>query len=158
MSGIGYDADIAYNAGTWTYAGAAAAPTPLTGSFQTAIRTILRTVPSLLGANWYYSRLTSGPASQTRTHSTPTVFAVLVTNRTTVEEYDNDRQAWTRRERARARCSDALLDLHQGDQLIDPDGVVWAVMGMLSSGIGTTAYHIERVIPLQAAPNRRGGV
>lgn len=152
----GYNSSQTYNA-TLTYAGLTA-PVSLSTSIRSAMQAILRTVPGILGENWWYQRLTSGPAAEARTYAAMTVVAVHVTGRTTLEEYDDRRQMFVRKERARMRLSDALADLHQGDQVIDQTGLVYAVRGIEASGVGTIAYTIERDLPLVASPPRNGGV
>ncbi len=153
---LAYDNAQIYN-NPWGYNGSLV-PAALSGSVRASIRAILQTVPAYLGENWFYQRMTTGPADSPRTYGTPTTFAVHITGRTTGEEYDERRQVWLRKERARLRVSDALADLHQGDQVIDPAGTLYAVRGIESSGVGTIAYTIERDIPLKAGPDRAGGV
>ncbi len=153
---LGYSNPQTYN-NPWTYSGSLV-PAALSTSVRSAMQTVLRTVPSILGENWWYQRLTSGPAAEARTYGTVTAVAVLVSARITAEEYDERNSVWKRRERARLRTSDVLADLHQGDQVIDPNGVFYAVSGIESSGTGTIAYSIVRDIPLRAGPNRGGGV
>jgi hypothetical protein len=176
MATLGYNAAVGYDDAFWYYDGAMvaapSAPGSVQGAIQTALRAVpgyldaatatlqaaLRSVPGVLGVTWYYRRLTSGPTAETRTYGTQATFVVLVTGRTTLEDYNESGEVWRRVERARLRTSDALADLHQGDQVIDASGNFWAVMGIESSGIGTEAYRIERHIPLAASPNRHGGV
>lgn len=152
-----YNAPIAYDS-PWTYAGSLVALDAPAESLEDVMQSILQTVPAFFGQSWYYRRLTSGPAAQARTYGTMTQVTVQISGRNTVEEMDEPSGRWRRIERAKLRTSDALADLHQGDQVIDPNGLAWAVMGIASSGIGTVAYTIERDLPLVASPNRRGGV
>ncbi len=125
------------------------------------IQTALRAVPTYFAptAGWSYRRLTSGPAAEERTYGAWTSVDAHVTGKSTTEAYD-DQSAHARKEVARFRVSSALAELHQGDQVKDGQTkpIVWAVMGIVSSGIGTTAYMIERTIDLRAELNRQGGV
>lgn len=123
------------------------------------IQTALRTVPGLLGVACYYRRLTSGPsvAAADRTYTEWMSVTAHITGRTTLEEEVDG--VWRRREIARTRVSDAVNEWHQGDQFKDNSTTVWAVMGIISSGIGTAAYQIERDIGLRAeGASRKAGV
>lgn len=176
MAVLVYDAAVDYDDPYWTYEGASVVPAPPATSVNAAIvsalravpgylaaaesamQSILRTVPGILGVTWYYRKLNSGPIAQTRTYD-PQVSVILhVSGRRTREEFDENGKVVRRVEDAQVRMSDAIDDLHQGDQLIDNDGQNWAVMGIASSGYGTKAYALERTIPLKAGPNRGGGV
>lgn len=122
------------------------------------IQAILRTVPGMLGvATWSYRRLASGPVADSRTYGSWTAFSALVTGRSNSELYEDATQTTRRVEKCRARTSDALADLHVGDQVKDANGETWAVMGILSSGIGTLSFDLQRDQPLAAKPNRPGG-
>lgn len=125
------------------------------------IRTTLQSViTDVLSEAWYYRRLTSGPATETRTYGTWTAVQALGTAQTTDEQYDERRQAFKRRETIRVRVSDALADLHQGDQFKDAAAIIWAIDGIASraANCGTVAYSASRDIPLLASPARDGGV
>lgn len=176
MATLSYDAAVGYDDPIWTYDGAMVAPASPAGSVNGAIvsalqavpgilaglesvfQSVLRPVPGVLGVTWYYRRLTSGPANQTRSYGMTTSFVVHVSNRRTREEYNERGQLSARIEEAQVRTSDVLADLHQGDQVIDADGNFWSVSGMASSGYGTKAFAISRRIPLKASPERGGNV
>lgn len=122
------------------------------------IRTALREVVTTLGETWQYRRLTSGGAASVRTYSAWTDVTAHATARAWVQEWSDDRQAWQRIETQRVRVSDALDQLNTGDQFQDPDGVQWAVRAQPTSGVGSVAYTVERIIPLIADARRGGGV
>lgn len=126
------------------------------------IQTALREVITDLGeTTWYYRRLTSGPATATRTYGSWTAVTVHASGRSDQKEYDEDRRTWTRRETMIARVSDALADLHQGDQFKDAAGKIYAVESVASNAqnAGTIAYRLAYDVPLRVeAGNRNGGV
>jgi hypothetical protein len=48
--------------------------------------------------------------------------------------------------------------LYIGDQVADPAGIFWQVLGQLSAGPGSVAYSIGYEIGLLAGPDRGGGL
>lgn len=125
------------------------------------IQTALRSVITDLGETWQYRRLTSGPAAHNRTHGTWTDVTASASGRSDTMEYDEDRRQWTRREAITVRVSDALSDLHQGDQVKDPAGKIYAVQFVASNALdaGTIAYRCSVDVPLKSeGGNRQGGV
>lgn len=122
------------------------------------IQTALRAVPGYLAptASWSYRRLTSGASAKERTYGAWTAVDAHVTGKTTTEDFDAQ-GVHRRREVARFRVSSALAELHQGDQVRDSSGNGYAVMGIVSSGIGTTAYMIEVDKSLRAESVNHGG-
>lgn len=125
------------------------------------IQTALRSVITDLGETWQYRRLTSGPATHTRTYGSWTDVVASASGRSDTQEYDEDRRQWTRREALTLRVSDALSDLHQGDQVKDPAGKIYGVLFVASNAhnAGTIAYRCSNDVPLKSeAGNRQGGV
>ena len=130
-------------------------------SLRSDIRDSLRTAHDLLCETWQYRRLTSGPAASARTYGSWTDMLANATGRAAPQEWDDVRRVWKRAERLRIRVSDTLADLHQGDQVKDPDSTVYAVGGVASNApnTGTVSYECERSVPLKAeAESRNGGV
>ncbi len=130
-------------------------------TLRAEIQTTLRGVIDMLGETWQYRRMTSGPAAATRTYGSWTNVTTHASGRSAPQEWDERRNAWKRVERVRVRVSDALADLHQGDQFKAPDLAVFAVQGVASNApnTGTVAYDCERTVPLKVdAGNREGGV
>lgn len=128
---------------------------------RSEIQAALRGVIDTLGETWQYRRLTSGPSTNTRTYGSWTDVTASASGRSAPSEWDEAKSIWKRVERTRVRVSDALADLHQGDQLKHPDGDVYAIMGIASNALdaGTIAYDCERTKPLKAeAVDRDGGV
>lgn len=124
---------------------------------QTALR---GAITDVLSEAWYYRLLTSGPATETRTYGSWIAVQALGTGQTTAQEYDDRRQVFRRRETIFAMISDAVAVLNQGDQFKDASGIIWHIDGIASRahGFGTINYQASRDIPLQASPNRDGGV
>lgn len=125
------------------------------------IQASLRGVIDSLGETWQYRRLTSGPATHTRTYGSWTDVTVSASSRSDMMEYDEDRRQWTRREAVTVRVSDALSDLHQGDQVKDPAGKVYAMQFVASNALnaGTIAYRCSNDVPIKSeGGNRQGGV
>ncbi len=122
------------------------------------IRESLRDVVDLLGETWQYRRLTSGPATETRTYGAWADVTAHPTSLTWDQTWNEDRQAWERTETQRLRIKDDLAQLNPGDQVRDTAQVVWAVGAQQAAGVGTKAYTVMRTIPLQADAGRGGGV
>lgn len=118
----------------------------------------LQQIPTLVGEQWQFQFLTSGPAAQNKTWTAPVLLPVHPTHRSTSEAYQDSGGEWTRKERVHLRLSDGYDLMHNGDLAIDPNGNFWAYEAIASSGIGTTAYWFHRDVPLRAGGNRGGGV
>lgn len=130
-------------------------------SLRSEIQSALRGAIDTLGETWQYRRRTSGPANPTESRDAWADVVVHATSRATPQEYDEDRRLVKRSEKCQIRISDALADLHAGDQFKDPNGVVWAVNGVASNAqaTGTVAYECTRAVPLKAeASDRKSGV
>jgi len=128
-------------------------------SIRSDIQTALRQVIADLGETWQYRRRTSGPATQTVTYGSWTDVVAHATTRSAPQEFQDDSRDARRVERMRVRVSDALADLFAGDQFKQPDGTVWAVVGIQSNApnAGTVAYEVERTTPVKAEAGNRGG-
>ena len=125
------------------------------------IATALRSVVSVtagIGETWTYRQLTSAYDVEPRTYGTATNIEGHQSNRTHSEPFQNQRGIWVRTERCGFRVSDATTELKQGDQLCDTASNYWAVMGILSTGVGTRRYDLTRDVPLMADGDRGGGV
>ncbi len=109
-----------------------------------------------IGASWQYRKRTSGPSARGESFGSLIAVEGHQSGRSSSNEYDEQRQVHKRVERCAFRCSDAVA-LVTGDQLKDPAGNYWAITGIRSSGIGTTNYECERVVPLKAESGDRGG-
>lgn len=130
-------------------------------SLRADIQTALREVITDLGETWSYRRLTSGPKVNTRTYGSWTTITAHASSRAAPQEWDAERKLWKRVERIRWRVSDALADLHQGDQVKDSADTVYAVTGISSNApnTGTVSYECERAVPLRVeAGSREAGV
>jgi hypothetical protein len=129
-------------------------------SFRSNIQTAVRNVIAIAGETWQYRRLTSGAAASTRTYGTATDVTASISLRSAAEEFDEQRGGWKRIERAQLAISDALAELHQGDQVKDPNAVWWSIEGIVRSDerCGAIIYDIRREITLRAEANRQGGV
>jgi hypothetical protein len=128
-------------------------------SLRDEIQATLRGVVSVLSETWQYRRRTSGPSAQTAYGAWADIEA-HATGGGDQTDYDDARQTEKRVERMRVRVSDALADLHIGDQLKDAGSVVWAVIGIASKSpnTGTVSYSCERAVPLKvSAGDRQGG-
>lgn len=114
------------------------------------IQAALQTVVAILGETWQYRRRTTGPVASPG-YSAWADVTVCASSRSAPPEWDDKRSLWKRVDRTRARVSDALAELHNGDQLRTPDGTVWAVLGIASNALssGTIAYDCERHVPLR---------
>ncbi len=130
-------------------------------SLRADIQTALRAANDAIGESWYYRRRTSG-ATGSKTYGTWTSVTVNATSRILGQEWDDKRGAFKSTNRMKARISDAVSELEQGDQLKDPAGVVYAVMGVAAqaANTGTLAYEIARDVTMrgEAGPGRDGGL
>jgi hypothetical protein len=121
------------------------------------IQASLRGAVAIMSEPWQYRRRTSGPSAQTPTYGTWANVDAHPTAGGDQLDYDEARQTGKRVERMRVRVSDALADLHVGDQFKDTGSVVWAVIGIASKSpnTGTVAYSCERAVPLKASAGDR---
>ena len=118
----------------------------------------LSTVPTTLGHAIQYATLTSNPAALgNRTWAAFVVSTGLIQGRAFSEEYDANRNAYVKRERAELWCAKSLV-LSVGDLVKDQNGVEFGVIGAAPSGVGTWAYTLARDLPMVAGPDRNGGV
>lgn len=129
----------------------------LRDDIATALRRVVA-VSTGLGATWQYRKMTSEPDVEPRTYGTATDIEGHQSTHVHQETFQTERGVWVREERCSFRVSSATTVLVQGDQLADPNGVYWAVMGVASTGIGTVRYDLSRQVPLLAEGNRGGGV
>ncbi len=130
-------------------------------SLRTDIQTQLQAVVGVtsgIGASWQYQTLTSALDVEPRTYGTLTTIVGHQSNRSHGEAYDNGRGTWMRQERCGFRVSDGATELKQGDVLRDPNGIFWAILGIISEGVGTRRYDLVRDVPLMAEAPRAGGV
>lgn len=121
---------------------------------------VLRSAVSVtagFGETWTFRRMTSEPDVEPRTYGSATDIVGHQSARTHSEGYKTDQGVWMRQERCGFRVADNTTELKQGDQLTDPSGVYWAVMGVASTGVGTRRYDLSRDVPLLAEGNRGGG-
>lgn len=122
------------------------------------ISATLGTVPVTLGHAIQYARLTSNPAAQgSRTYTAFAAATALIQSRSFTEEYDADRNAYTKRERAELWAASTLI-LSLGDVVKDQNNIEFAVVAAAPSGIGTWTYQIARDLPGVVGPDRKGGV
>jgi hypothetical protein len=112
------------------------------------------------GTPFQARRLTSDYGVEPRAYSDFFSFFGLLSSGGNSEAYNPDRSAHTITYTARLRTADdsPTPALKQGDQVLDADGILWAVMGAPTSGPGTIAYSLERQGPLLADGDRKGGV
>lgn len=115
--------------------------------------------PAGMVEGWQYRALSGLPTAQPRAYTDWGEIHGLPSERRVVETYDADRQVSARQETQKFRVNQYQPILYPGDQLQDPAGLVWAVLGTQSSGPGTVAYQIAREIGmLGQAADRKGGV
>jgi hypothetical protein len=127
---------------------------------QSNSRAVLRSDSTGLSTVWQYRRLTSNPGVEPRTYTDWEDFDTLPTSGQHTESYDGDRATFTQSASQRIRSPDDEIvpPLEQGDQVKDPAEVVWAVMGVGTSGPGSIAWSITRDTSLMADGDRKGGV
>jgi hypothetical protein len=113
-----------------------------------------------LSETWEYRRLTSVMGREPRTYETWTEFPALATAGSNFENYDPNRDVFKQSTVQRIRTTDEATDppLGQGDQVRGPNGSVWAVSGVATSGPGTVAYSLSRETGLTGDADRKGGV
>jgi len=121
------------------------------------IATAVRAAVSLLGATgWQYRQRTNAMSVATPTYGAYVNIAGHETARRFSQEWDEEREQYVRRETLNFRVSDATAALVIGDELKDPDGVVWGIAEVDTSGVGTRRYLAERVHPIKQT-SRGGG-
>jgi len=123
-------------------------------------RSVLNDSPNSLSETWQFRRLTSNYGEDPRTYDVDwTDFYALGTRDTDSEQFDDARSVWYRSSMNFVRATDdsPTPKLKQGDQVKDPNGVVFAVSGVSSSGPGTIQYALTREEFLYADANRGGG-
>lgn len=129
----------------------------LRADIQTQLRTVVG-VTAGIGETWQYRRITSAPGVDTRTYGTLTDIVGHQISRSHTESFRDDQGVWMRKEQCSFRVADNATELTQGDQLVDPSGIYWAVMGIASSGVGTRRYELAREVPLYSeGSSRKGG-
>ena len=123
-----------------------------------AIRSATRLANSIVGETWQYRQRTGnlkGSTSDAYTSWTDVTANYTVGNWRL--EYDPDRDTDHRVETANWRISDETVPLLViGDQVKGPDGVVWAVVELVSSAAGTRRYRIQRDAPVLSQGDRKG--
>lgn len=128
---------------------------------RASLRRVVGNYGESLGRTWQYRRMTSSAAAEPRTYSAEWVdFVALDTTGSFSEVFDQDRgeykKAWV--QRLRAADDDPSPWLCLGSQVKDPDGNVWAVVGVQSSGIGTVAYSLTKDVGRKGGPDRKDPV
>lgn len=124
-------------------------------------RAVVGAGPNGLSETWTYARLTSKINASPRTYDAVwTDFPALVTRGSHQQVYDTERAEFSRHSAAVIRCPDNAIvpALTQGDIVKDPEGVAWAILGIPSSGPGTTLYSLGRDEILLGDAMRGGGV
>lgn len=110
------------------------------------------------GETWTYRQMTSEPDVEPRTYGAAVNIEGHLGPIAKGERYQTEHGVWMRQDRGSFRVADNTAELKQGDQLTDPSGVYWAVMGIASTNVGTRRYDLARDVPLLAEGNRGGGV
>lgn len=128
----------------------------LRADIQTQLRDVV-SVTSGIGETWQYRAVSSAPGVEPRTYGALTDLVGHQSNRSHSEAFQDNRGAWVRQERCGFRVSDATTELTQGDQLVDPNGIYWAIVGIMSTGVGTRRYDLVRDVPLYGEGTSRGG-
>lgn len=128
----------------------------LRADIQTQLRTVVG-VTAGIGETWQYRQITSAPGIDTRTYGTLTDIVGHQVNRSHTETFQNERGVWMKQERCSFRVPDSTTELKQGDQLVDTASVYWAVIGIVSSGVGTRRYELARDVPLYTEGSSRNG-
>ena len=107
-----------------------------------------------------FRRLTSDYGIEPRTYSDWEEFTALPTSGMNAEVFDVDRGGHRLAYTARIRAADDSRTplLKQGDQIVNAQDLVWAVMGVGSSGPGTVAYSVSKDRMLMGDQDRKGGV
>jgi hypothetical protein len=123
-------------------------------------RSVVNDSTNSLAETWNFRRLTSKYGEDPRTYDADwTEFQGLGTRDANTEQYDDRRQVWYRSNTNFVRAPDNLPSpkLKNGDQVKDPNGSVFAVVGVSSSGPGTIQYALTREEFLYADAERGGG-
>jgi hypothetical protein len=123
-------------------------------------RNVVNDSPNSLAETWSFRRLTSNYGADPRTYDADwTEFQALGTRDANSEQYDDKRQVWYRANTnfVRAPDNNPSPKLKNGDQMKDPNGLVFAVVGVSSSGPGTIQYALTREEFLYADAERGGG-
>jgi hypothetical protein len=107
------------------------------------VAALSRAAIDLFAAGWQCRRRTSTGASPAA-YGDWTDMQAHETMRRFDQEYDEERGSIVLRETTTIRVSDAVTVLARGDQAKDPDGDVWAVDNIMSSGPGTRKYQLIR--------------
>jgi hypothetical protein len=124
------------------------------GDIRTATREVVSS--GALADACAYKHRTSLPGVTPTYDATYTTIYGLVTGVVTVDEYDDRGKIYRRVSRGRFRVSDNATALFPGDLLRDVDSLIWDIEPVVSSGPGSIAYGISRIIPMQMTPNRGG--
>ncbi len=123
----------------------------------TAIAAAERLALGILSSPIQYRRLTSRPGVEPRTYGTTTSTTALVSNLTTVQEYDQHLQSYINAQRITVRFPGSVAELVQGDQVLLPDGSSWAILELLSTGQDTNRYMCGKDVATLASGGDRGG-
>lgn len=114
---------------------------------------IARAAVGMFTATWQYrQRTTTGAASAA--YGAWTDMDAHETMRRFDQEYDEERGSIVLRETTAIRVADTVTVLARGDQVKDPDGVVFAVDNIMSSGPGTRKYQLMRSAPTVTGRSR----
>ncbi len=116
--------------------------------------------PYSIGEYWEYRLLTSKPSADPRTYGDWDAIHGISTQGAETQTYDEDRKVFKKYMNSSFRYQTGSLTkaVRIGDQVKDPEGLVWDIVGMLSSGPGTIALNIGREIALISGPDRKGGL
>lgn len=114
---------------------------------------IARAAVGLFSATWQYRQRTTTGASPAA-YGAWTDMAAHETMRRFDQEYDEERGSIVLRETTAIRVADTVTVLARGDQVKDPDGVVFAVDNIMSSGPGTRKYQLIRSAPTVTGRSR----
>lgn len=117
----------------------------------------LATIPGMLGTTLQIRRMTSSLAVQgARTYALSVGVVGLIQNRGYVEDMDPRTMGMVKHEIAEFSC-DLIVAINPGDCIIDADTTTyWAVIGRITSGVGTATYRLQRDQGLLGMPDRAG--
>jgi hypothetical protein len=120
-------------------------------------RDVVNDKPWATSQLWQAQPLTSQPSAYPRTYGMAFDIWGLPTEKRMTEQYDSDRNTSVLVTVQSFRVSNHQIALAVGWQLVDPQGLYWNVLGIESSGPGTTKWQIGRDNAVLATPDRKTG-
>lgn len=107
---------------------------------------------------WQYRKLTSKQSATPRVYGDWYDIVGLSSQGKTTQIFDTEKNVYKNYSNMSFRTADTEPSLTAGDQVMENSGLVWHVVGVLSSGPGSIAYSLARELGVGANPDRKGGV